>query len=291
MSSTNLDLPIGLACRFVFLHPYRRTANHIAMIDRLRADRYRGSLFPMDKEPEDVFWIQAAAVRVLLELLDECQSRGQQVLLRPHPREDLDKHGYLLDKYRDIVSWDHKELSFECWLDKVSAVASFNSTSNYEVVASGRLGISLDALLGDRGIDHTGLSANTMYPVTRSLVQPRTFDDLFAAIDRLRSGEWSAEEQYRESLENVRDICGFPRTQPALNNVVDQVFDAMRESTDRRRGRWLQSVRNGLCRMLVGLVEFVLFAILRRGVVSVYYPMWERWYRRRWGGYIEKYTQ
>jgi surface carbohydrate biosynthesis protein len=284
------NLPLGIVSRFVHLNPYL-APNHIEWVDCFRAERYRGSLYPAEGGIEDVYWLQIASMGVLLQLLDECQRRGQEVLVRPHPREDLGAYDYLVKKYPDVVSLQHHELSLESWLGKVCAVASFNSTSNYEIVASGKMGISLDSLLGERGLRHMGRSSTTCYPVTGSLIQPEKLEDVFAALDRLDGSGWNPEEQYAGIVDHVRDICDFPRDRPALLKVSDEISRTLEMSGRRVSHRWAQSLRNRACREVVRLVEFILFAIVRRPATSVYFPMWERRYMRRWKVYIDRYTE
>jgi surface carbohydrate biosynthesis protein len=283
-------LPLGVVCRFIHLNPYRQL-NHIETADSFRADRYRGSIYPADGGIEDVFWLQAAAMGILLQLLDECQRRSQKVLVRPHPREDLGAYEYLLKKYPGVVSIEHHDLSLEAWLGQVCAVASFNSTSNYEIVASGRMGISLDPLLGERGSRHVDRSSTMYYPVTTGLIQPKEIDDVFAALELLDIGDWDAAKQYADVLDHVHDICDFPRDRPALFKVADEIVRTLAESGREVDSPWLRGLRNWACRAYVKLVEFVVFAIVRRPATSVYFPMWERRYMRRWKVYVDRYTE
>ncbi len=283
--------PLGIVWKFDLLRPRSFTPNHFACIDELRTDPYRGSLYPVDGGIEDLYWVQAATARVLLDVLDECERRDQPILIRHYPGDDSEQYRYLLEKYPGIVSCEHQDLSLEAWLYEVCAVACFGSVGVDDIVASGRMGICFDGILGARLAVHTEGREAASGSQKNGLIDAREPADLFAALDSLNRGEWNPQQHYQRVMGDLADRVAFPRTTPALVKIANEI--GRTHSSYNPSGRLrshIERIRRWICRRVVAFIDSVEFRVLRRGATVNHFPLWERTYRDRWAEQIDRYA-
>ena len=262
---------------------YRLTAFDV--IDNERRAHGRG--FAPTRNIEDSYWVEGAHVRLWLELLDECQRRGERLTLRVHPREDLQAYDYVRNRYHGIVRLDGQDVPFEAWLERVGVVIGFSSTAFFEAVAANKPAISLTSLIGPRLHDHLDGFVGSHYPIIDQLENPPSWEALFEAIERIRQGLWDG---YRDETKAVlKDVCHYPRATSALAAIVQTLLQDL-EGTSQRRGG-VDRMIEGLADIRAQALDYGTFAIRRERVVSAWFPLELRRLERQLDLQIRRYLR
>lgn len=280
------DFPIGLISDFVVSNSCDR--QHIFQkMDELRQQSlfYHGPA----RNAEDRFWLEHSALRVCLDLLDECQRRKQRVSLRIHQRENLSPYAYLLRKYAGILSTEGNRLPFEAWLDQVGIVAGFNSTTFFEIVAAGIPGVNLEGLIGPRLAEHTDHYPQTHYPIMDHVPTPSSREELFAWIEQVRRKDPAVPFQFPAQARAIlQDVCHFPRPVTALAQIVQTIRADLGETPRVDRGSWRGE---SWARAKARALELYTFQVRRDPTGNCWFPLREKQLRRQHAGEIRRYLQ
>lgn len=217
--SSSRPFSIGLISDFVLINPVNR--QH--MFQKIDSIRHLGPYYQSPtRNIEDRLWVEHAAFRNWLNLIDECGKRGYKVTLRIHHREDRAAYDFLVKRCASFLSVEGQEVPFEEWLDGVSMVAGFNSTTFFEIVAADKPAVNLEGLLGPRLRDHTADFPQNHYPIMDFIPTPKSWDELFALTERVK-GNPTGPHYPREAHAVLTDICAWPHAASALAGIVRTV--------------------------------------------------------------------
>ena len=239
---------------------------------------------------EDRFWIEAAEIRVWLELLEECRKRQERLRLRIHPREDLGSYRYLRARYGEILGFEDPDVSLESWLERVGILLGYNSTTFLEAVAANKPAINLEGLAGPRLAEHVDGLQQNHYPVMDYMPAPGSLEELFSMIRLMRERQWVAAQGYgAECRVLLRDVCHYPRSTAALAAVVETVVhDLEAAGVDGRRSHLVAGV---LGRWEAKALEVASFTVRRDPVTSVWFPMRVGRFARQHAAEIARYVR
>ena len=244
--------PVGFVSRLGGFNPYHSYGhNRFRFLDNYR--NAGGYFYDENRNLEDFMWLEHATARLTFEFLDECQRRGIRVLYRPHPREDLGNYDYFKEKYKDIIDFSYADMPFELWVEKVSCVVSFNSTTFYETLYAGIPNITLTPLIGERLYDHLKLET-FHYPVRDYVYNPESMDDALRAIEQVREGKdlrVSGKEE-EDMFRHIQEIYSAYGEGIAYEKIVQEVAKDMRDKEKRSKARYFWFA------LKAKLVEFIL---------------------------------
>lgn len=277
---------MACASNFTMLNAYTRPN----IFETVEGGRFgHGRFFASNRQIEDWFWMEAAQMRVWLEYLDACRHRGERLLLRIHPREDLEPYRALARRYSGTVQLEgQQDLPFEAWLERIGILVGFNSTTLFEAVALSKPAIDLSGLIGPRLADHEADLVMRRYPIMDYVIKPRSWDELFETVHQIRRGGWSGgyAPQARALLE---EVCAYPRSTATLAAVVRTVVQDL-------EGRvWHQGafdrVLDGLTTINARAIEFATFQLRRDRVTSAWFPLRCRRLERLLAAQIHRYIE
>ena len=252
--------------------------------------RGHGFYYAASRHVEDRVWKECAWIRVWLELLEECQRRGERLRIRIHPRESLRGYAALQQAYPGALDLEGQELSFETWLDQLGVLLGYNSTSFFEAVAAERPAISLEGLIGPRLHEHNDGCAMNHYPIMDHLDAPTSMDEVFALIQMMREGRWTAERGYGADCRALlKDVYHYPRAASTLAAVVQTIVQDL-EGT-RSVGRFSDRIVEALGRGEAKAFEVATFTLRRDPVMSVWFPMRPGRFARQHADEIDRYVR
>lgn len=257
---------IGVLSEFSMLNSY----NRLHLFDVINHGRRgHGVYYAWSRHIEDRFWKECAWLRVLLELIEACQRRGERLRIRIHPREDPRGYQILQRTYPGVIDLDGQELPFEAWLGRVGVLLGYNSTTFFEAVAANRPAISLEGFVGPRLQEHLdGLEMNH-YPIMDHLETPTSLEELFALIQMMRQGRWTGYGPECRAL--LKDVYHYPRAASALATVVQTVVQDLDGA--RPDGGFSDRLAETLGRWEANALETATFTLRRDPVTSAWFPL------------------
>lgn len=238
---------------------------------------------------EDRLWTEAACLRVLLEFIEECHRRRQKLWIRMHFQEAADNWRALQKSFPGTLHFEAEDRPFESWLDRVRAMAAFNSTTFFEAVAAGKPALNLTPLVGPRLAEHTDRFPQTHYPILDQVESAEGWEGAFRFLDRIR--RMKPGQPYEHSAQAraiLQEVCGFPRPISALARVVHTVLADLGEPS---RAEATDRLKEGLALARAKALEVYTFHLRRDPVGNCWFPLRPRQLRRRFANEIQRYLR
>ena len=209
---------IGALGDFPTFNPFDQR-NPLLLIDQVRHEQ--GIYYDEDKDLEDLFWLQYAQFRLMLELMELATTRHHlPVDYRPHPFECIRNYRFLRPRLGKSFTLEQGATPFFLWLARSAAMAVTSSSAVVEAFITGIPAVTLQPLLDPRRAQHMNLP-DFCHPMLSACHRPASLDEAVDLLKQALDGTLAPTDVTQpEVAAFLKAFYDWPRHEPSVITIA-----------------------------------------------------------------------